>query len=63
VIGNGCPRRSGNDPFYDTDVNKPIDVRAFLAKADASARASRMYFAYRTDASGTITKLDQRWKA
>ncbi|WRZ91623.1 hypothetical protein OHB54_22620 [Streptomyces sp. NBC_01007] len=52
-----------NGPFYDTDVDKPIDVHAFLAGADPSARASRMHLAYRIDTTGTITKLDQRWKA
>lgn len=54
---------SVNGPFYDTDVDKPIDVHAFLAGADPSARASRMHLAYRIDTTGTITKLDQRWKA
>jgi len=52
-----------NEPFYDTNVNKRIDVRTFVGKADAAATANRMYFAYRIDAAGTVTKLDQRWKA
>ncbi|MFI0966014.1 hypothetical protein ACH4S8_32170 [Streptomyces sp. NPDC021080] len=52
-----------NEPFYSTDVNKRIDVRTFVDKADTAATATRMYFAYRIDGSGTITKLDQRWKA
>ncbi|WP_328554368.1 hypothetical protein [Streptomyces sp. NBC_00358] len=60
---SGTASISVDEPFYDTDVNRPIDVRAFLGEADASARASRMHFAYRIDASGTITKLDRCWKA
>ncbi|WP_345639815.1 hypothetical protein [Streptomyces siamensis] len=49
-----------NHPLYDTEVNKPMDVRTFLDKADAAATASRMYFAYTIDKTGTVTKLDQR---
>ncbi|WP_028799217.1 hypothetical protein [Streptomyces sp. 142MFCol3.1] len=57
---SGTAKISVNQPFYDTDVNKPMDVRTFLDKADAAASASRMYFAYTIDEAGTVTKLDQR---
>jgi len=53
---------SVNYPFYDTNVNKQIDIRTFLDKADAAASANRIIFAYKIDSVGTITKLDQRWK-
>lgn len=53
---------SVNYPFYDTNVNKPIDIHTFLDKADAAATASQMIFAYKIDTTGTVTKLDQRWK-
>lgn len=52
-----------DEPFYDTSVNKRIDVRTFVDEADAAATASRTYFAHRIDGAGTITKLDQRRKA
>ncbi|MHB9852523.1 hypothetical protein ACSYGO_25255 [Streptomyces krungchingensis] len=57
---SGTAKISVNHPFYDTEVNKPIDVRVFLDKADGAATASRMYFAYTIDKAGTVTKLDQR---
>ncbi|GGJ49784.1 hypothetical protein [Streptomyces brasiliensis] len=58
-------RISVNTPFYDTNVNKPIDVQTFLDKLESAvvADGNRLVFRFTADpGSGSLTMLDQRWK-
>jgi hypothetical protein len=54
-----------NSPFYNTAVNKPIDVQQFLDQLDPAAKGegNLLVFDYKLgDGGNAIIKLDQRRK-